>query len=478
MTLFDLVTKNPNPKFEKFRASSHSLVARRTMLDVFASFSDPDGNFVEQFQSNGFDARILELYLHAAFLELGYKIYRPKAPDFVIERGGIRVAIEATTTNPSTSGELAKHGHELAGLDRKQRWQYLNNELAIRFGGPLTAKLGKRYWEKAECAGMPFVLVVEAFHDPHAIFLSHKMVAAYLYGIQVVGSKIIAGQMVAQVTELTSHTVGSKSIPSGFFDLPDSENISAVIFTNAATTGKFTRMGWRSHGVDATTMVARSGVMWNADPDIRYATWFAYDLRKPALMERWTDGMVVMHNPKARVPLPEQAFSGITQVYAPLVESYIDQHVFSSATLLNPYPAAPFEPVEVACIPRAEGRALAGIPLPDIVTADYWFADSERRYLGLITQDTEEPEEWRVWHLGLANDGLHYPLDGCSKLFQFDHDAVDLLQERLAYLSFRSRNSTEAATWIPFLFPKTYAELVSLRGTGSAGGSDELATEG
>ena len=35
-------------------------------------FQDVDGNFVQQFQSTGFDARLWELYLYALFTEQGY----------------------------------------------------------------------------------------------------------------------------------------------------------------------------------------------------------------------------------------------------------------------------------------------------------------------------------------------------------------------------------------------------------------------
>lgn len=35
-------------------------------------YEDVDGNFVEQFQSSAFDARLWELYLYAMFVELGY----------------------------------------------------------------------------------------------------------------------------------------------------------------------------------------------------------------------------------------------------------------------------------------------------------------------------------------------------------------------------------------------------------------------
>jgi hypothetical protein len=215
-------------------------------------------------------------------------------------------------------------------------------------------------------------------------------------------------------------------------------------------------------------MAARVGVMWNPDPDIRYATWFAYDLRKPLFRERWTDGMVVIHNPNAVAPLPPKAFDGLTQIYAPFAEDFVERHVFSSTTILNTMPSSAFRPIEVPCIPRAEGRAMAGIPLPEIVTSDNWFADRERQFLGLVTQDTEEPSEWRSWNLGRADDGRHYPIDGATKLFNFDQEAADLIQERLAFLSFRSRNSTDCATWLPSLFPRTVAELEALR-TGEAG---------
>lgn len=463
MGLFDLVTGNLSKAFEKIRDSPHSLVARRAMLDVFASFEDPDGNFVEQFQSRGFDARVLELCLHAGFSELGYRVHRPKAPDFLIERGGHRIAVEATTTNPSASGVMAQHSRPLHEHSRDDRWNYLHNDWAIRIGGPLTAKLDKHYWQKSECAGLPLVLAIEAFHEPMALSLSHTMVAAYLYGIQATSRQIDAGRMVLEPTVLTAHTVGTKSIPSGFFNLPDAENISAVIFTNSATSAKFTRMGWRTHGAAATTMAARVGVMWNPDPDIRYATWFAYDLREPPFQERWTDGMVVIHNPNALVPLPAKAFDGLTQIYAPLDHDFVERHVFSSTTILNAALSSAFHPIEVPCIPRYEGRAMAGIPLPEIVTSDYWFADRERQFLGLVTQDTEEPNEWRSWNLARADDGRHYPIEGASRLFSFDQEAVNVMQERIAFLAFRSRNSTDCATWLPGLFPRTVAEFAAPR---------------
>lgn len=38
---------------------------------------DVDGNFIEQVQSNGFDARIWELYLFATLTEAGLEVTQP-----------------------------------------------------------------------------------------------------------------------------------------------------------------------------------------------------------------------------------------------------------------------------------------------------------------------------------------------------------------------------------------------------------------
>jgi hypothetical protein len=46
--------------------------ARELIEAMMCFYDDTDGNFVEQFQTTAFDARIWELYIFAAFTELGY----------------------------------------------------------------------------------------------------------------------------------------------------------------------------------------------------------------------------------------------------------------------------------------------------------------------------------------------------------------------------------------------------------------------
>lgn len=65
-------------------------------------YEDVDGNFVEQFQTTAFDARMWELYLFATLVELGFAADRSKpAPDFVAWSLRGQMAIEAVTVNPT-----------------------------------------------------------------------------------------------------------------------------------------------------------------------------------------------------------------------------------------------------------------------------------------------------------------------------------------------------------------------------------------
>ncbi len=59
-------------------------------------FVDVDGNFVEQFQSTGFDSRVWELYLNSYFKEEELFVNRENnTPDFIVEKYGVKIAIEA-----------------------------------------------------------------------------------------------------------------------------------------------------------------------------------------------------------------------------------------------------------------------------------------------------------------------------------------------------------------------------------------------
>lgn len=137
-----------NPGFRNLIASRGYAPTRAMMQQTMDRMGDRDGNFVRQFQTEGFDARTWELYLHATFSALGFDIdMSHPAPDFLLAGRGTAWAVEATTANPSEGGI------EQAPGDPDARVAYVREELPIRLGSPLLSKLRREYWALPEVAG-------------------------------------------------------------------------------------------------------------------------------------------------------------------------------------------------------------------------------------------------------------------------------------------------------------------------------------
>lgn len=74
-----------NPTFKVLVEQERFSPARELITAMMPFFEDADGNFVEQFQTTGFDPRLWELYLFATFTELGYAHEEGVAvPDFLL----------------------------------------------------------------------------------------------------------------------------------------------------------------------------------------------------------------------------------------------------------------------------------------------------------------------------------------------------------------------------------------------------------
>jgi len=147
-----------HPSFVSVESARGHAAAREMIRRTASDFVDKDGNFIEQFQTTGFDQRIWELYLFAYFRAVGYTIDpNHNAPDFVLARGGLALTVEATTANPAGGAPPAAAPTDEAGLR-----EYINHDLPIRLGSPLFSKLGKCYWELPAAQGKPFCLAIES----------------------------------------------------------------------------------------------------------------------------------------------------------------------------------------------------------------------------------------------------------------------------------------------------------------------------
>ncbi|MCY2986481.1 MAG: hypothetical protein NTY19_01220 [Planctomycetota bacterium] len=108
---------------DTFKALAHRGFepALRMLADIAATVNDKDGNFVKDFQTTGFDARLWELYLHAYLRSHGFTLdEKNPVPDYIATKAARTVFIEAVTVNPTqakVADEADTAAGELAGWD-------------------------------------------------------------------------------------------------------------------------------------------------------------------------------------------------------------------------------------------------------------------------------------------------------------------------------------------------------------------------
>lgn len=212
---------------------------------------------------------------------------------------------------------------DLADIRHRQ-----HNALPIRIAGALRAKMlhrvdkkngGKAYWELPHVADHPFVLAIQTFHEHGSLAFSNAGVIRYLYGIEHRPSWDDEGSLVVETNRVERHRPEEKEIPSGFFGLEGSENISALLWTNAGTVPTFTRMAITGPYPDDDISMVRFGNMIDHDPNAHVALPFAFIVGdKDAPSEAWGTGANLFHNPRATCPLPLGLFGTVTD------STYID----------------------------------------------------------------------------------------------------------------------------------------------------------
>ncbi len=403
-TLFDVLVAGDklHAGFRHLMVDAPSLPARLMADDVYQDFVDPDGNFLEQFQTSGFDARFFELYLHAYFSRSGFEVQRPSLhPDFIISRDGLSAAVEATTINRAMGGPFFGQEKDFAATTEHQLRQYEQDEPPIRFGSPLYSKLERRDWELPQCEGLPFVIAIEAFHQEGSLFFSDAALQRYLFGEEYSADWDKTGKLQIRSAPVVEHKIGAKSIASRFFDQLDTSNISAILFTNSGTHAKFSRMGYQTGlGCDQIE-IWRTGYGYDFAPDAMDPALFFYSMDCAPVIESWAQGLVLFHNPNALRPLPRDFFAGAVQSYVEddtFKSDLAGWHPFVSHTTVidlgTPKANIPEflrqrAPVIIQSISQEQFRAIAINPPPDnrILEEKGWFSDGAGGFLGVVVRD-------------------------------------------------------------------------------------------
>ncbi len=278
-------------------------------------YDDVDGNFIEQFQTTGFDARVWELYLFATLIELGFTFDRTEpAPDFVSWSLVGSVAVEAVTVNPTKDKKGALVPSPSVETKEELR-RFLSDYMPIKFGSALYSKLCKEYWSKEHIQGLPFVLAVQDFSAPPEVAGTRSALQRYVYGFENNVEEKSTGELVITPRRIESHQWGQKTIPSGFFFLPGAENVSAVIFSDSGTIAKFNRMGALTGFGSNRVRMHREGMACDHTKDSAQPIPFQSEVTKNTYSETWVEGLEIYHNPQAVVPLDPSLFPGAGHVH-------------------------------------------------------------------------------------------------------------------------------------------------------------------
>jgi len=298
-----------NPDFVRLRTEEVFSPARDIVEPMMRWYEDADGNFVEQFQTAGFDQRIWELYLFATLIELGYELDRAEAvPDFCARSFFGEFTLEAVTVGPTRQGGVILPPPPINTPDQQRA--YLKEYMPIKFGSALYSKLCKEYWKRPNVAGNPFLLAIADFSSPGSMVHTRSALELYLYGIEHEGHHDANGKLVITPRRVKEHRWGEKVIPSGFFDQPRAENISAVFVNNSGTISKFNRMGVQGGFGSGKVLMMREGTAVNHDHDALEPKYFRAIVNSEGYTEQWIEGANIFHNPKAVCPVPEEWFPG------------------------------------------------------------------------------------------------------------------------------------------------------------------------
>ena len=302
-----------HPYFRTLISEVRLEAARNIIREIVYSFTVPDAHYIKEFQTNGFDARLWELYLYIYLYNEDFEfVHGNPSPDFHLTKFNDEYLIEAVTVNPGQDplrpdANIPENPEEIRHL--------MNGYLPIKFGSPLYSKLQKKYWELEHVRGKPLIFAIHDYHMPASMTWSRSALFEYLYGLRVSVASDKDGQKRPSTETIEEHEWNGKVIPSNFFAQPGSENVSAVLFSNDATITKFNRMGKLAGLGSSKIRMIRNGFRFDPDPNAIEAIQFSADVDDEDYEESWSDSIIMYHNPNARAPVDPSAFPSISHMW-------------------------------------------------------------------------------------------------------------------------------------------------------------------
>lgn len=265
-------------------------------------FKDRDDKFVKEFQTT-FNSSFWEIYLFACLKEMKFCVdFSHTSPDFIASKGGDCICIEAAIAN-NPDGQLAEWEGDVESrvaesIDRRSIVERtiprLTNTLVSKH-----RKFIKQYSALPHVRGRAFVVAIAPFDQPMSYYQTDQAIRNVLYqydlpiyqDIPEENRRIIFGH---EYLEYILKPSGSK-IELGFFLDDRMKEISAIIFSNLATWGKV-----RALSDDPNPNILFESQRYN-DAGLKAH----HRLQKKAdYRETLLDGLHILMNPHAEVPIP------------------------------------------------------------------------------------------------------------------------------------------------------------------------------
>jgi hypothetical protein len=301
----DLFTPVVRP--DRFHPAFKKIVERLNPYDTKVlngwaeGFVDRDGKFVTEFQTT-FDSAFWELYLHAAFKELGMECdFRSPRPDFCIQSPEPFVVEAAVALHAQGTPAVT----ETNPLDVPPNFKEFNTQAIIRLSNAVHSKY-KKYFESyaklPHVAGKSFVLAIAPFDRPFFQFQGERAIEALLYRYYVDEDAYLkehpdrAAPLLAEDLPFVRKDSGEPVALGLFCDASVSE-ISAIIHSTAATWSKV-----RALSGDPDVMI--TAIYENRDAGGEYI----FKGPNSRYTENVLDGLRIYQNPHATHPLPSHLF--------------------------------------------------------------------------------------------------------------------------------------------------------------------------
>ena len=303
-----------NPSFRELVQSPVYSPARWMLSEVAKTLEDRDGNFVKDFQTTGFDARMWELYLHAAFLELSLlQPHSEYAPDFRLCNSGKQAFVEAVVSRPSSDRHIAELLDEPPGDDDPLALQaYYQHAVALKLANPIYSKVQYEYWDMPHVQGCPFGIAVAPFFSKSAQRMGSYALVGYLFGMRFEMARAADGSIEVVDEPVDEIVYKGRRKPAGLFRTDPAKNLSYVLFSNSGTLAKFQRMGVLLGPPFKEVLVRRKGWMYDRSDRWKLKE-FNYPVGFNEPKERWSHGLEVIHNPWASKRVNMDYFKGCTQ---------------------------------------------------------------------------------------------------------------------------------------------------------------------